>query len=96
MVEEGIGGYLVAPSDPDALAAAIRRLAKDRMLSRRMGEHNRDVCREKFGFATVFASLDAIYERIVSSGPERHRFRSLLRPHAPATAGAGRRRQADP
>jgi glycosyltransferase involved in cell wall biosynthesis len=96
MVQDSLGGYLVAPSDPNALTAAIGRLAEDRVLSRQMGEHNRNVCSEKFGFDAVFPRLTAIYEQIVSSGPDRRSDPPLLRPlSGAATVSAQRGEEAD-
>jgi glycosyltransferase involved in cell wall biosynthesis len=96
MVEEGRGGYLVAPSDPKALAVAIERVLVDRTLLRQMGEHNRKDCLQRFGFDTVFARLIAIYEHVVSPTRDRETeplpFRPLL---GPVPVGAQRREDAD-
>jgi glycosyltransferase involved in cell wall biosynthesis len=97
MVQEGIGGYLVAPSDPNALAIAIRRLAEDRALSRRMGAHNRATCLRKFRFDTVFATLTAMYERIAEFRPNPRSEPSVLPPlSTSATVRMQRGRGADP
>jgi glycosyltransferase involved in cell wall biosynthesis len=96
VVEEGIGGYLVGPSDPNALASAIRRLARDAALSRRMGEQNRFACAEKFGFETVFASLTALYERIASSRRAPRSGSWPFRLFSGLTTVGARGREADP
>jgi glycosyltransferase involved in cell wall biosynthesis len=41
VIEDGVTGLLVEPDDPGALAAAIRRLASDGALRRRMGDAGR-------------------------------------------------------
>lgn len=48
MVDDGKTGLLVPPSDPDALAAALDRLAGDPVLRREMGRLGRLVVAERF------------------------------------------------
>jgi glycosyltransferase involved in cell wall biosynthesis len=38
LVEDGVAGLLVAPGDPDALAAALVRVLGDRSLAERLGQ----------------------------------------------------------
>lgn len=42
LIEHEVNGLLVAPRDPDALAAALARLRGDRVLARRLGEAGRE------------------------------------------------------
>ena len=42
LVEEGVSGYLVPAGAPDALAAAVSRMLKDRGRLRSMGERSRE------------------------------------------------------
>lgn len=42
-VVDDVNGYLVPPDDPDALAAAMRRLAADPALRSRMGARSADM-----------------------------------------------------
>ena len=42
LVEEGVSGYLVLAGAPDALAAAVSRILKDRGRLRSMGERSRE------------------------------------------------------
>jgi len=66
MIEEGRGGRLTAPADVRALTEAIRELAADQGLARRIGEYNREVCLKKFRFSTVFQDLSAIYDLLAT------------------------------
>jgi glycosyltransferase involved in cell wall biosynthesis len=66
MIEEGRGGRLTAPADVRALTEAIREIAADQGLRRRMGEYNRQVCLRKFRFSTVFQDLSAIYDLLAT------------------------------
>ena len=42
MIEDGANGLTVAPNDPRALASAMRRLAQDSALARRLSAHARE------------------------------------------------------
>jgi glycosyltransferase involved in cell wall biosynthesis len=48
VVIDGETGYLVAPEDPGALAAAIRKMIEDRHGRQKMGEKARSLVRERF------------------------------------------------
>ncbi len=48
IVEHGTTGLLVAAGEPDELAAAIRRIAEDPDLRRKMGEAARTAAVERF------------------------------------------------
>jgi glycosyltransferase involved in cell wall biosynthesis len=48
IVQDGVTGFLVPPSDPPALAAAIVKLAEDPALRRRLGDAGRQRQREVF------------------------------------------------
>lgn len=47
-VEDGVTGLLVPAKDPEALAAAMDRLARDAELRSRLGDAGRDVARSRF------------------------------------------------
>ena len=64
MIDDFEGGFLVDSGDVRAMAAAVGRLADSPTLSRRMGDHNRQVCRERFTFSAVFARLLQVYETL--------------------------------
>jgi len=65
-VNETGGGLLVDPSDPAALAAAIRRLA-DPALRQRMGEAARSAVLERFNWEAEAETLRALYARLLPS-----------------------------
>lgn len=52
-VLEGESGFLVPPRDPDAIAAALRKLLADSTLRQRFGERGRALVREHFLWETV-------------------------------------------
>jgi glycosyltransferase involved in cell wall biosynthesis len=60
-VRDGVEGFVVPPEDPDALAAALERLAHDAGLRRRMGEAARLRLLQGFTEAHVKQSLRAAY-----------------------------------
>ena len=60
-VVDGETGLVVAPRDPDALAAAILRLASDGELRRRYGEAGRRRVEAQFSLAACVAAYEALY-----------------------------------
>jgi glycosyltransferase involved in cell wall biosynthesis len=57
-------GFLVPPSDPDALARALERLLADPALARRLGAEGQASARARFGESAVLGRLDALYNRL--------------------------------
>jgi L-malate glycosyltransferase len=72
------GGRRVPPGDPEALAAALRELLLDPALRRSMGEHNRRLVEEHYGWSPVARRLEAIYREAIDAargGPRGSRDR---------------------
>lgn len=65
VVVEGETGLLVPPSDPDALAAAMRELALDPEGRRRMGAAGRARVRAVFGLERMVEETLAVYRELV-------------------------------
>jgi glycosyltransferase involved in cell wall biosynthesis len=63
-VTDGETGLLVPPADPQALAAAIRRLADDPDLRRRLGAAAARVATERFSFERYVDRLESRYLRL--------------------------------
>lgn len=61
IIEDGVTGLLVEPDDPQALAAAIRRLGKDAALARRLGQAGRAHVRRHFTWPIVAEVFEQIY-----------------------------------
>jgi glycogen synthase len=61
VVEDGKTGLLVPPANPDALAAALRRVLDDPALARSMGRAGRKRVEDKFSWASVAARTQEIY-----------------------------------
>jgi glycosyltransferase involved in cell wall biosynthesis len=59
-------GRFVPPGDPGALAAAIRELALDPALRRRIGAANRRVAEEQLDVAHHVRALDALYTELLA------------------------------
>jgi glycosyltransferase involved in cell wall biosynthesis len=68
IVEDGKTGLLVTPGDASELAAALRRLAQDRGLARRLGEAGRAVVEERFSWDAIVGAWDAVYRRVAALG----------------------------
>ena len=61
VVVNGENGLLVPAGDPDALAAALRRLIADPSLAARMGRRSREMVEDRFGLAAVMRALTNAY-----------------------------------
>jgi len=68
-VRHGVEGFVVAPEDPDALAVALERLARDADLRRRMGEAARLRLLQGFTEVHVKQSLRATYAAMLRNSP---------------------------
>jgi glycosyltransferase involved in cell wall biosynthesis len=67
LVEPGRTGLLVPPRDPDALAAAIRRLLDDPKLRSTMSRAGREFARERFDIPRVVVELEEVIERTAAA-----------------------------
>ncbi len=67
IVRHGVSGMLVAPGHPGALATALRLLADDPALARRMGESGRRDVAERFPLDRMLTRLQATYDRLSGS-----------------------------
>lgn len=65
LVQDGVTGLLVPPSDPAALAGAIISLLRDPSKASAMGEAGYAQAREKFDAATNARKTFAVYEEIL-------------------------------
>ena len=65
-VEDGVTGRLVAPRDPDALAAAMIELLTDGEKRARMGEAARTRQAERFTVSRMVSGTAAVYERLLA------------------------------
>jgi glycosyltransferase involved in cell wall biosynthesis len=66
LIVDGETGVLVPPRDPDALAAALRRVLADAELRRRFGEAGRRRVEERFSADTMARDVLALYEEVAS------------------------------
>jgi glycosyltransferase involved in cell wall biosynthesis len=72
LIEDGVNGFLVAPTAVETMAARVLTLAKDRDLRRRMGDAARrgaeQVLREDAGFDSYEAVLRLSRDQLLQSG----------------------------
>jgi len=61
-IRDGVDGLLVPPADPQALAAAVVRLAADRRLRDRLAASGRRRVEDRFSVAASVRQVEAIYE----------------------------------
>lgn len=65
-VEDGVTGLLVAPSNPAALAEAIRKVLADRPLAERLGAEGRRRVQRRFSAEAVVAGTTEVYEALTT------------------------------
>ena len=63
MVLDGETGFLVPPSDADALASALAHLAGDAFLRKRLGAAGRERVEEFFSLRVMTDKIEALYQR---------------------------------
>jgi glycosyltransferase involved in cell wall biosynthesis len=63
VVADGDNGLLVPPGDPDALAAALRRLVADPALAAHMGRRSREIVESRFSLTAVMNQLRDAYRK---------------------------------
>lgn len=66
IVDETGSGLCVDPSDPEAIAEAIDRLAEDQRLARECGENGMMAVSKKYNWATQACKLAQLYRRLPS------------------------------
>jgi glycogen(starch) synthase len=66
-VRPGVNGWLVAPDDADALAAALIETADagDRLTA--MGQHSRSIVEQEFAWTVIVKRQIAVYEELLAS-----------------------------
>ena len=76
LVDHGVTGFAVPPRDPEALAAALRKLLDDPELCRRMGKAGQKKALQDFSLERMLYETQAVYEELL-----------LKSPHSPLTKG---------
>jgi len=67
LVEDGATGFVVAPGDPDALAARLIEVLGDAARREAMGRRARELARARFEMGAVARGSLAIYERVLAA-----------------------------
>ena len=66
IIEDGLSGYLVPAKDPDALAARVGDLLRDRSLADRMRAEGRRRVEERFGLEPYIQSIVDVYDQALA------------------------------
>jgi L-malate glycosyltransferase len=70
-VVDGVGGVLVPPRHPEAIAEAVSRIVDQPALAREMAAAGRRHVEQVFGAAAMVEATDALMRRLLSSGTRR-------------------------
>jgi glycosyltransferase involved in cell wall biosynthesis len=62
MIEDGVTGLLVPPSDPPALAAAVVRLLRDHQLADMIGRAGHDLVHDRFCVQLMVNAVQSLYD----------------------------------
>jgi len=65
MIDEGLGGFLVAPQDVSNLVSAITKLISSTPCKLAMGQYNKQKSFNHYRYSTVISRLLAIYQQIL-------------------------------
>ena len=65
MVEDGVSGLLVPPTDPVALADAVDRLMSSPELSLRMGQRGQELAAKRFSISSAVQSMENLYRAVL-------------------------------
>ena len=71
VVADGVNGLLLEPHSPQAIAAAIHVLGRDRDALARMGEASRVTISERYSIGGLAAQLSTLYARLEARGRGR-------------------------
>jgi glycosyltransferase involved in cell wall biosynthesis len=66
VIQDGDTGLLVPPGDPDALAAALARMAREPALRGRLAAAGRRSVADRFGRQRLVQDIDALYQRLLA------------------------------
>lgn len=79
---DGLTGYVVPPSDPDALRAALHRLHTDPALAAALGRNARARFVDRFQASMMRSRYQQVYESVLEGGPALDGARHLALPRA--------------
>ena len=72
-VADGVTGFLIPPSDPEALAARIERLCRDHALRSRMAQAGPERIAKNFSLDEMARRIEVTYEQVLESSSHRDR-----------------------
>jgi glycosyltransferase involved in cell wall biosynthesis len=67
VIDDGVHGLLVPPSDPEALAGAILRVLGDSLLATKLGANGRRRVAQEFSFEAVVRHTEDLYRELLAA-----------------------------
>jgi glycosyltransferase involved in cell wall biosynthesis len=69
IVQDGINGYLIPPSDVQSIAEAVVKVLADRDLALQMGEKGREIAARDFSIGSMVRGNLEVYREMIREGP---------------------------
>ncbi len=69
--QDGVGGFLFANRDYDALSSSVCRLLGDRTMCYEMGQRNRRIIIDEYNIDTEMLRIEEAYERLINVARQR-------------------------
>lgn len=84
VVQDGVGGLLVAPADVAGIGGALQKLAADAPLRKRLGEHGRAHVVDRYSVERLASDVDTLYRSLLveSDAGRRRRREQIAQPLA--------------
>lgn len=71
IIEDGVSGFLVPPSDPQALAGKIVTTLRDDALRKRIGRRAREVVIERYAISRHVSLIEAVFEEVLGTATRK-------------------------
>jgi glycosyltransferase involved in cell wall biosynthesis len=71
IIEDGVTGLLIPPEDPDAIANAIIRMAKEKEGARELAKRGKEKVLENYTFQQMINRTNEVYQHVLNNLPHR-------------------------
>jgi glycosyltransferase involved in cell wall biosynthesis len=71
IIEDGVTGLLIPPEDPDAIANAIIRMAKEKEGAKELAKRGKEKVLENYTFQQMINRTNEVYQHVLNNLPHR-------------------------